>query len=677
MFSGCDDLLGIGSNDDPKTDSLTITGIDSNERPVVVVFSKSPSSLAASVKAATMVLATGDSYKISRADTEVSSGTIAVIGTGPAKITFTNKSGVKVGEGTWGGERDLAFSITGVENFYVPDHTRVKAPEANPQQGDKISVDKKVELTSPDAIIRYTINSPTPPTATSGTVYTGPIQVVYEKGEPFIIKAIAVKDNMVPSAVVPFEYKNQLDKPVARPGPTSGSTGVLEGAQVSFSPPASSPSGVKIKYTWTSNGTTPPDPTYDNDSFPSGVVAGEDVPITIRFEGNNDFKIKARAFAVGYTKSELLDLTYSKMNSGNSSNGVTGMLAAGKGVDKITGTDGTTTIKITADVQMNGDITISKNEKLEISKEGTGTTDVGKLTVPATTTLTVSEKGSLRVTAGGTLKVDGKVIVANGGELWIDNSSPTPTTTAASGSDTVSYGKLAGSGTLTVNGGGTMYVPGLISTTGFDISGVTAEIVVEPSGQLYLTGTVSSSDTTVVYYPWIGTPTSKDKYTNPVGADFVVKSGNIILKSTASPQPTSKKWTRTGTSTTQTADLYMYLNGGEAMVLGPKIFANGNGTASRSSVKIRSMFTVNPSSTLTIGDGTTITSELIVSETSSSSSVDSASGKIINLGGTVKVAKGSKITAENESDVGIVLDSEGKQRLEYSNKTWQNPLTQR
>jgi len=323
----------------------------------------------------------------------------------------------------------------------------------------------------------------------------------------------------------------------------------------------------------------------------------------------------------GFLRSKILEV---KGSGGNNAGGdITNYFSAGdEFVEKTTNdADGTTLIKIKKPVNLTDNIQIPVKTTLQITGEGTLTIPVGK---------TITVKGNLVVES--TLIVNGEVIVESEGIFEVKAGTGASRAIAATSDDS----KLGGSGKITVRKGGKMQIPKLDNDTQ-TFKDVTDAIVVEAGGDLY---TMES--------PWIGTDKSKDKDNKEAGADFVVTEGYITLKLIFSDDKL-------------TPYIFLY---GKAMVLGQ---LTGSGTnATRGTVKIQSVFTVNPDTILTIGNDT------------EASILDADGGMIFN-NGTITVKANSKITArESSAIIGPVTGTDGKP-ITFDKKSgdttgkWENP----
>jgi len=615
MFAGCD--LFENPVIEPQTTPLTITGKDSQENIVVVEFTKPVSASIAAKAAAMENLASNYSYKISMGASVVSSGKIIV---DIPNITFnpTPGSGGTSFGGTYNGGLDLTFTIPNlITGFYVPNVTKVAKPVANPPTSTAFELPKSVSLSSATsaAEIWYTIDGSEPTTLTGTKYVTGiPIQVTkYEKGAKFVIKAIAVKNNMVQSEVMTQEYSRDLEAPKAN----TSSGIVLDRTTITLS----SIPGAKIKYTYTTNGVEPPPPTYSgSNGFSDGVTSGTDNSITIVFNGNNPFKIKAMAIRDGYTNSPVVPFEFNKQTP-ISEDGKKDMFGADDGVAI---NDTKKTITITKGIRATGNIVIDDGWALKIEK------DEGALTVPSDRTIEVSGTGKLEVK--GKLEVNGNVTLKDGGTLKIDAAGTIDKLNNPLSTPTTPDGELKGSGKITVESGGKIYLPD-VSVQVFTLRDVTGSIVVNAGGELWLLGAKDGNDTE---YPLIGTENTK-LGTKKVGADIAVQTEYITLK----------VFRVNGSvlgSSVDSALPYMVLHG-TAKVLGPfKV----DSTTTRDAVVFQCPFTVSSGAELTIGDGTTA-SELEVK----------SPGNLVNSSGTVRVSKKSKIKTNDTSLInGSIADTD-------------------
>jgi len=652
MFAGCD-LFGT-TTDEPQTYApLIIKGKDSQNRDIEVEFSTTRTVKASvtSARAAAQVVdpQSGDSYKIRLNSNLVSGGTIQV---DKPKITFTSSSdyGSNTFTGTWGGGKDLVLDsvpITGgeIKDFYSSD-TKVKMPVASPSLGN-VSALTNVTLTceTKSAEIWFTTDG-SEPTSSTGTKYTEAIQVTYDKGKVFNLKAKAYRGNITPSETMSHPYSN----PVATPTANTTSSSVPNNTTVILS---TSTVGAQINYTYTTNGDDPPDPTYDNTGFDTGVVSGKSnnsPNIVITFTEGKPFKIRAMAIKDGYTNSEILPLNYTQQTS-NGSDAITNNFGAGAkpytvGINGL----GNTSITITGDVSLTGNIVIPAKTTLQIDDEAS-------LTVPAGKTITIKGTGAiLDIQGGGTLTVSsgGKTVVGSGGKLTIGAEQ---TIQALGGTGTVDKdGLLEGSGSVIVESGGQMYFPSLETQTAsgtfnnrFTLANVSGEIRVEAGGELFMVGYDTDSK---VYYPWVGTSTTKNFDEKAVGADIVLSSGYITIN------PYKKT---ISTSPGPGIDIYLPLMTlyGNATVLGPIAFDGSNKQKDdRGVVLINAMFNLN-GNTLTVGNGQKPITELQIN--ANSQYTPQYDGKIIKgSGGKIIVSNGSKLKG-NDNDIiggGDVLDSD-------------------
>ena len=339
----------------------------------------------------------------------------------------------------------------------------------------------------------------------------------------------------------------------------------------------------------------------------------------------------------GFLRSKIATV---EVKAGNSAGGdITNNLGAG---GNLVDTATENKIIITGSVKVTGNSKVPVGKTLEIQAAG------GELLVPAGITVTVSgTKTTLDVK--GTLKVDGDVIVENGGILDVCADATIEALKnkkAASNSD----GVLKGSGTITIKSGGKMYIPDANGGQ-FTLSEVTGAIEVEANGELFIVGVDPNHDKVRMEWPWIGTKQTKVTGNSEVlGADIIVEKDKIAIK----PYMEGNN----------IALPYMILFG-DATVLGVK------DQTKRIPVNFISMFTVNPGKTLTIGDGTTIGSELTIGE----------NAILFNNGGTVTVKANSKITATKSSAImGTVIGIDGKPITGTSTTsgtsttwTWENP----
>jgi hypothetical protein len=143
-----------------------------------------------------------------------------------------------------------------------------------------------LSTTTAGASIRYTTNG-TAPTATSGTLYSGPITVSSDT----VIKAIAFKSGAADSAVATATYTISSSPPAATPtfNPAPGTYSTAQSVALS-----SSTAGVSIRYT--TDGSTP---TAANGTIYSG-------PITVDVSET----VKAVAFGGGFSDSAVATGSY-------------------------------------------------------------------------------------------------------------------------------------------------------------------------------------------------------------------------------------------------------------------------------------------------------------------------------------------------------------------------------
>lgn len=145
--------------------------------------------------------------------------------------------------------------------------------------------DQQVTLscTTPGTTIKYTLNDPTPPSPTYGSVYSGPLTI----NGAALMKAIAYKDGWTPSGVVSASYTMSTLAPAFSPdaGHYSGSQSVTI---------SSGTSGSLIHYT--TDGSTP---TSSNGTPYSG-------PVSV----TGSLTLKAIAYRTGYSDSSVSSATY-------------------------------------------------------------------------------------------------------------------------------------------------------------------------------------------------------------------------------------------------------------------------------------------------------------------------------------------------------------------------------
>ncbi|MEG2378064.1 MAG: chitobiase/beta-hexosaminidase C-terminal domain-containing protein, partial [Clostridia bacterium] len=183
------------------------------------------------------------------------------------------------------------FSLTSKPN-------QVAAPLITPEATNfTSSVSITMTSATPDATIRYTLNG-VDPTATTGTVYEGPVKI----SATTEVRAIAVKADMTASDISKKTYIKQSSTKAATPAPSvpsgSGFTGSLTIALTSAT------SGASIFYT-------------TNGDIPTALSTKYTTPITI----TKATTIKAVAIADGLAYSDIMTASYTVAGGGGGGGG--------------------------------------------------------------------------------------------------------------------------------------------------------------------------------------------------------------------------------------------------------------------------------------------------------------------------------------------------------------------
>ena len=335
------------------------------------------------------------------------------------------------------------------------------------------------------------------------------------------------------------------------------------------------------------------------------------------------------------------------------------------GNDDITGSLGASVVDDTkpSDIKITGSVAAKKSFDIPSGTTLTIEED-GELIIPVGITITV--KGKLFVGNGkknssnksGTLTANGgNVVVASGGELWI-NADGTKKTQKDDSNDTTEKidGILNGTGKITINKTGKMYIPSMTTNQSF-LSTVKGSIKVESGGELYLVG-YDKDGKAEINYPWIGTKDSQNFKKEPVGADFTLdnaeNSGSITITINSNP-------------------VSMLLDG-NTTILGPKYTGTDTDKKNdRGTVEIGYPLYVNPDKTLTIGDGSKITklkfsSGGSITMYSGNGNVTLTFNSMINASSSTLNANGSSLTnATYLKNCTVVPDDPTKNNITKTN----------
>jgi len=309
-------------------------------------------------------------------------------------------------------------------------------------------------------------------------------------------------------------------------------------------------------------------------------------------------------------------------------------VTAGGGIEVRSGKEltisGTGVLALEKSSTLNGNVTVSKNTKLDVT-EGAAVTIAG---------------GTFKVESEGTLNVAGSVIIENGGTLTVSgelarekayNAFKNNNSTSTTKKDAVFKGKTSGS--LLVKSGGTFEIP---DPKMFDISEIKFDGTIEAGGQVILLTvdpskiTSSSSYTSAsddIRSPFIGTVnTSAGDFQN---ADWVMDPVNtnskIIIKfSSGSPKLTLEgKATALGAVNTKTA-------------------YDATSPTGRNPVWVSYEFTVAEGSVLEVGSTSPLFSEIRVTGSGSGApGIGSKEGSLINKGTILIYPKATNANSGN------------------------------
>lgn len=201
-----------------------------------------------------------------------------------------------------GGKSSGVVQATYVINYSIGGTPALASPSFSPGAGVYMAAPTGgVGLSGPSgASIYYTTNGTTP-TASSGTLYTGPIPIANTDGSTTTVRAVTVESGYVSSPVVSASYEinySQVSTPSFSPTPglnLNNQTGIT----ITVPSP---PSGTTIYYTATPGyvGTTP---------TTSSNVYSSTTPISVTGSGTVE-TLEAMATAPGYTQSTVTVATF-------------------------------------------------------------------------------------------------------------------------------------------------------------------------------------------------------------------------------------------------------------------------------------------------------------------------------------------------------------------------------